>query len=108
LGIAKWLGFRPKQSKPKKAKAGAYPPPPAQDEREFQRFLDLIRTEKVRIYLEIGARHGGSFNAVMRSLRSGSFGIAVDLPGGSWGRDESEVVLRRVVSGRSAPPLARC
>jgi hypothetical protein len=71
MGIASWLGLRPKSNKqPKrrvKTKSDTYPPLPAQDEREFQRFLDLIRAEKVKSYLEIGARHGGSFNAVMRS-----------------------------------------
>ena len=91
MGIAKWLGLRPKPTKkrPVKAKANDYPPLPAQDQCEFDRFLDPLLTEKVRRYLEIGARHGGSFNAVMRSLPSGSIGIAVDLPGVSWGRDDS-------------------
>lgn len=60
--------------------------------------MDLIRAEKVQSYLEIGVRHGGSFNAVMRSLPAGSRGVAVDLPGVSWGRDDSEATLRRVVA----------
>jgi hypothetical protein len=101
MGIASWLGLRPRPNKqPKrrvKPKSDTYPPLPAQDEGEFQRFLDLIRAEKVQSYLEIGARHGGSFNAVMRSLPPGSVGIAVDLPGVSWGRGDSEIVLRRVI-----------
>jgi hypothetical protein len=79
-------------------KRGGYPPLPAQAEAEFAQLLELFRREKVRRYLEIGSRYGGSFNAVMRSLPPGSFGLAVDLPGVSWGRSSSETTLRRVVS----------
>ena len=103
MSILEWLGFRRQPLKQKikrraKTQRDSYPPLPAQDVKEFQQFLDLIRTEKVRSYLEIGARHGGSFNAVMRSLPPVSTGVAVDLPGVAWGRDDSESVLRRVVS----------
>ncbi len=84
----------------KRGKKGGrgYPPLPAQADAEFSQLLKLFRRENVRRYLEIGSRYGGSFNAVMRSLPPGSFGLTVDLPGVSWGRSSSEATLRRVVS----------
>jgi hypothetical protein len=81
-----------------KKRRGGYPPQPAQAESEFAQLLELFRREKVRRYLEIGSRYGGSFNAVMRALPPGSFGVAVDLPGVAWGRSSSEITLRRVIS----------
>jgi hypothetical protein len=83
---------------PGKKRRGGYPPLPAQAESEFAQLLGLFRRENVRRYLEIGTRYGGSFNAVMRSLPPGAFGVAVDLPGVAWGRSSSEIILRRVVS----------
>jgi methyltransferase family protein len=41
----------------------------------------------VASYLEIGARHGDTFHAVMSSLPIGSTGVAVDWPGSVWGTD---------------------
>ena len=41
---------------------------------------------------------GGSFNAVMRSLPLGSFGVAIDFPGVAWGIEDSESTLRQVAS----------
>ena len=67
---------------------------------EFAQLLGLFRRENVRRYLEIGTRYGGSFNAVMRSLPPGAFGVAVDLPGVAWGRSSSEIILRRVADLR--------
>jgi hypothetical protein len=103
MNILKWLDFRdptPKQKAKRRPKLrdDSYPPQPAQDVDEFRQFVDLIGAENVGRYLEIGARHGGSFNAIMQSLPAGSMGVAVDLPGVAWGRDDSEAVLRQVVS----------
>lgn len=39
--------------------------------------------------MEIGARHGDTFYEVMTSLPVGSFGLAMDLPGGLWGTEKS-------------------
>lgn len=58
----------------------------SQDGREFFPFLDLLDAEGVSSYLEIGARHGDTFFDVMRRRPPGSLGVAVDLPGGSWGK----------------------
>lgn len=47
-------------------------------------------------YLEVGTRHGLTFNMVVRAMPVGSRAVAVDLPGANWGLD-SEEELRRVV-----------
>lgn len=60
---------------------------------ELLPFIDLLKDSGVRSYLEIGARHGDTFYQVMKSLPSGSLGIAVDLPGGAWGVESSRYAL---------------
>ncbi len=60
---------------------------------ELQPFIELLQNEKVNRYLEIGARQGDTFHAVMRNLTMGAFGCAVDLPAGEWGRVGTEVPL---------------
>lgn len=68
---------------------------PAQ-EAELAALVTIFRTHGVTRYLEIGARHGESFDFVMRQLPPGSSGLAVDLPGGPWGKASS----RRDLTGR--------
>jgi hypothetical protein len=58
----------------------------SQDENELQGFIDLLQLHQVTRYLEIGARHGDTFHSVMTSLPEGSYGLAIDLPGGMWGK----------------------
>jgi Methyltransferase domain len=60
---------------------------------ELGDFLEFVRTENVRSYLEIGCRYGGTFGAVMRMLPKGSVGIAVDFPGGRFGDPNSPLHL---------------
>lgn len=77
--------------------------PPSQDERELSSFIALLQREGVGRYLEVGARDGDTFYKVMMSLPEGSFGVAVDLPGGPWGRN-SRADLKAAVAaleGRS-------
>lgn len=69
---------------------------------ELAGFLDLLRREGVRAYLEIGARHGDTFHEVMTSLPPGSVGVAVDLPGGAWGVSSSRQALERAVADLNA------
>lgn len=64
---------------------------------ELGRFIDLLREVDVRRYLEVGACHGDTFHEVMTALPAGSFGVAVDMPQGPWGKRESETCLRRAV-----------
>lgn len=58
-----------------------------QHEPEFVKFLDVVKREGVRSYLEIGCRYGGTLWSVANALPSGSKVVAVDLP---WGKRETE------------------
>lgn len=71
---------------------------PSQVPEELAGLVALFRSRGVRSYLEIGARHGDTFHAVMTSLPPGSVGLAVDLPGGAWGQPSSAQHLDRVVT----------
>lgn len=61
---------------------------------ELAAFIRLLQAEGVTSYLEIGARHGDTFHAVMSALPVGSVGVAVDLPGGAWGVSSSAMALQ--------------
>jgi len=56
---------------------------PLQYPDELIEFVRLIQREKVRSYLEIGSRHGGSLLAVTRALPKYSRAVSVDLEGGA-------------------------
>lgn len=71
--------------------------PPSQDESELRDFIELLRAQEVHSYCEIGARHGDTFHEIMNSLPVGSFGLAVDMPGGVWGKRGTDKTLRTVV-----------
>lgn len=68
----------------------------SQNEYELRSFISLLKDRGVTTYLEIGARHGDTFHEVMTSLPAGSTGVAVDLPGGLWGKESSKNSLRDV------------
>lgn len=65
----------------------------SQNEFELHSFIKLMQTRGVTRYLEIGARHGDTFFDVMRALPPGSYGVALDLPGGLWGTRASQSPL---------------
>jgi hypothetical protein len=69
-----------------------------QREDEFGAFMDLLKGEKITSYLEIGARYGDAFYNVVRMLPPGSKAVAVDLPGGPWGRSDSKRVLEECIA----------
>lgn len=69
----------------------------SQDEYELNSFIGLLKSESVTRYLEIGARHGDTFHEVMINLPVGSFGVAVDLPAGLWGKSGTETSLQKAV-----------
>lgn len=60
--------------------------------------MGILHAADVRRYCEIGARHGDTFHEVMLSLPLGSVGVAVDLPGGLWGRSSSRPSLEAAVA----------
>lgn len=70
----------------------------SQDAAELSGLISLLKEREVLRYLEIGARHGDTFWDVMRALPVGSVGVAVDLPGGAWGKKSSRHSLKECVS----------
>lgn len=57
-----------------------------QHDGELGRFIDVLKRENVRSYLEIGSKFGGSLWRIANALPKGSRVVAVDLP---WGNRES-------------------
>lgn len=70
----------------------------SQNEWELRSFIALLVEHGVRRYLEIGAREGDTFHEIMQALPEGATGVAVDLPGGLWGKESTRDQLPRVVS----------
>lgn len=66
-----------------------------QHEPEFAKFIDIVKREGVRSYLEIGCKYGGTLWRVANALPAGSKVVAVDLP---WGERESEPHLVECVN----------
>lgn len=66
----------------------------SQNEYELRSFIKFLQDKSVSSYLEIGARHGDTFHEVMINLPKGSKGVALDLPGGLWGRSSSKTSLK--------------
>lgn len=69
----------------------------SQNEFELDSLIQFMIEHNVTAYLEIGARHGDTFHYVMSKLPAGSHGLAVDLPGGLWGRADTAKPLRRAI-----------
>lgn len=65
----------------------------SQQPNELARFIDILSESEVSRYLEIGTRHGDTFFEVVKSLPKGSKAVAVDLPGGKWGKDSSRQAM---------------
>ena len=70
--------------------------PASQNEFELRSFINLLNQHGVKRYLEVGSRHGDTFHEVMTNLPAGSYGCAVDLPGGLWGKKKTEETLQAV------------
>jgi cephalosporin hydroxylase len=65
-----------------------------QDPVEFVQLLDIMADYRITSYLEVGARYGGTFFAVVSRLpKSGTY-VAVDLPGAKFGAANSEQYLQ--------------
>lgn len=70
----------------------------SQNAHELGSFVTLLRNSMVKSYLEIGAREGDTFHYIMTSLPPGSRGVAMDLPGGKWGKATTRPKLERAVA----------
>jgi cephalosporin hydroxylase len=74
-----------------------------QNPRELFTFADLLRKEKIKSYLEIGSKFGGSFwHITTRALPIGSRVVSVDLPHGDTSFKESQPHLEACVKALSA------
>lgn len=71
---------------------------PSQNEFELRSFIDLLNHYGVKSYLEVGAREGDTFVEIMQSLPKGSKGVAVDLPGGLWGKKSTAKKLPEAIN----------
>ena len=72
------------------------PIPQRQD--ELEELCQVFKQENVTSYLEIGSRYGDSFYNIVTSLPQGSCALAIDLPGGIWGRDDSASHLQHTIA----------
>lgn len=75
---------------------------PSQIEFELCGLIALFKAEGVRSYLEVGAREGDTFYDVVSSLPAGSSALAVDLPGGMWGKSTTGKQLERAAAALRA------
>jgi cephalosporin hydroxylase len=72
---------------------------PIQDDAELEMFVQFVREQGVRRYLEVGAKYGGSLWHVVNAMPKGSIAVAVDLPFTStFKRPVSEPYLQQTVS----------
>lgn len=69
----------------------------SQEHTEIGRLVDLMRDLKATSYLEVGARHGDTFHYVMCEFPKSMRGVAVDLPGGAWGKADTGSYLHRCI-----------
>lgn len=65
----------------------------SQSDFELSSLIQLLKDKGVKRYLEVGARDGDTFHEIMSNLPTGSLGVALDLPGGLWGRTTSQIKL---------------
>jgi len=71
---------------------------PSQNEFELSSFICLLREYSVQSYLEVGSREGDTFYDVVSSLPIGSRAVALDLPGGMWGKSTTGNQLKKAVT----------
>lgn len=76
----------------------------SQDEGELEGFIRYLWNAGVRRYCEIGAREGDTFHEIVSRLMldgKDHFGLAVDLPGGLWGKSTTGAQLQLAVNDLS-------
>lgn len=65
---------------------------------ELDGLIALLKKHKVKRYLEIGSREGDTFHAVLSALPDDAYGLAVDLPGGLWGKLTTKNWLAKAIA----------
>ena len=76
---------------------GKYKRAMLQDESEISHFLNIVKAEGIKSYLEIGGKHGGSLWRVGSVMPRGSRIVSVDLPHGDTSFKESQPHLEACV-----------
>ena len=74
----------------------------AQHEAEITAFCDLLASEGVGSYLEVGSKFGGSLWRVANALPMGSRIVSVDMPNGTRAWKESEASLKACIAALCA------
>ncbi len=69
-----------------------------QNQREHAWFVDILKRENVRSYLEVGSKFGGSLWRVANALPKGSKIVSVDLPWGDKSFKESQEPLEHCIA----------
>lgn len=72
-----------------------------QDDAEFDAYVEILKREKVKSYLEIGSKFGGSLWRAAKGLQPGSTIVCVDMPEGTKAWKESSVSLQKCVDDLS-------
>lgn len=70
---------------------------PSQNAHELGAFVNFLRAQGVQRYGEIGARDGDTFHHILTALPE-CRGVAMDLPGGLWGHENTRQRLERAVA----------
>jgi Methyltransferase domain len=70
----------------------------AQNVKEIDWLIDLFKREKIKSFLEIGARYGGSLWKIATTMPKGSKVVCVDLPDGYGGRPDGQVNLEACIN----------
>lgn len=73
-----------------------------QNLQEHALFVDILKTENVRSYLEVGSKFGGSLWRVANALPSGSRIVSVDLPHGDGSFKQSQPPLEECIAALRA------
>lgn len=68
-----------------------------QDPKEIDAYCEILRSEEVSLYLEIGSKFGGSFWRAAKAMPRGSRVVAIDLPGGTKTWTESRTSMEECV-----------
>ncbi len=69
---------------------------------ELREFLDLVRAEGIRSFLEIGSKWGGLLRDVGMAMPAGSRVVSIDLPEGTKAWPETRITLPRVIEDLKA------
>jgi predicted O-methyltransferase YrrM len=68
-----------------------------QDEKEITEYCNILASEAVQLYLEIGSKFGGSLWRAAMAMPKGSRIVSIDLPNGTRAWRESGESLRRCI-----------